>query len=401
VTGVLLGLFIFGKLETPWWLLSLGAGLAFASRFQLQIHPIMETASGGEEGFGRYASVLDLLLRAEVASPVLQELQSSVRSSPVGAVGELRILARIGGWADVRFSSMAHVPLQAFLVWDLHVLSKLEKWQVRCGPHVRGWLEALGTFEALAALATLKADNPAWCFPEVLEGPAEPEVRAEGMGHPLLPPGRRVDNALTVGPPETFVFVTGSNMSGKSTLLRALGANVVLALAGGPVCATSMSLPPLRVHTSMRTVDSLSEGLSQYMAELNRIRKVVEDARKGGRTPVLYLLDEPLQGTNEAERRIAVQTILGHLLRSGAIGAVATHDLQLDNSPFLEDAARAIHMAGAVQEEADRPLITFDYKVRDGRATSTNALALLRAIGLGDEDGTGSAPSEKGLIHDD
>jgi ABC-type cobalamin transport system ATPase subunit len=381
----LLFLFISGRMATPWFLLTLGAGLGFGYWFKPRLHPIMEVASGGEERFGRYASALELLLQSDVTAPLLRDLKSSVQTSPVGAVRELRYLAAIVGWADARYSPLAHFPLQAFLVWDVHVLSRLEKWQTRCGPHVREWLSALGTFEALSALATLKADHPDWCFPTLTDNGSDLTVRAEGMGHPLLPPDRRVDNDVVVGPPGTFLFVTGSNMSGKSTLLRAIGTNCVLALAGGPVCASSMTLPPLRVHTSMRTSDSLSEGVSQYMAELNRIRQVVEDARADGLSPVLYLLDEPLQGTNEAERRVAVQTILGHLLRSGAIGAVATHDLHLDDTPALEEGACAVHMAGSVEEHPDGPVVAFDYLVREGRATSTNDLALLRAGGLGGE----------------
>jgi DNA mismatch repair ATPase MutS len=222
---------------------------------------------------------------------------------------------------------------------------------------------------------------------------------------------------VELGPPGAFLFVTGSNMSGKSTLLRAVGVNAVLAQAGGPVCADEMRLTPLRVRTSMRTTDSLSQGISQYMAELNRIRQVVDGARDpgtvpdgtgagaagvrrseaagsggtetapgetgSGTPPVLYLLDEPLQGTNEAERRVAVQTILGHLLDAGAVGGVATHDLQLDETDRLHAAARPVHLEGTVREDDTGPLLQFDYRLKPGRATSTNALALLRAVGLG------------------
>jgi DNA mismatch repair ATPase MutS len=247
--------------------------------------------------------------------------------------------------------------------------------------------------EALAALAALKADHPDWAFPEMAsggpgegeeEGPGvEPGLRAQGLGHPLLPPNGCVRNDVQMGPPGTFLFVTGSNMSGKSTLLRAVGVNAVLAQAGGPVCAESLTLSPLRIRTSMRTADSLSEGVSQYMAELNRIRQVVEGARDDG--PVLYLLDEPLQGTNEAERRVAVQTILGHLLDAGAVGGVATHDLQLDRTHKLEEAARPVHLEGTVREDNGEAVLEFDYRLKPGPATSTNALALLRAVGLGAE----------------
>jgi DNA mismatch repair ATPase MutS len=281
---------------------------------------------------------------------------------------------------------MAHALLQALLLWDVHVLAGLEGWRRSFGDHVRGWLEALGRFEALAALAALRADHPEWSFPVIREG-GVPGVRGRELGHPLLPSPACVGNDVEVGPPGTFLFITGSNMSGKSTFLRAVGVNVALAQAGGPVCAREMELTSLDVQSCMRTTDSLTEGVSQFMAELNGIQRVVQAARRGGgeggAPTVLYLLDEPLQGTNEAERRVAVQTILGHLLEAGAVGAVATHDLRLDGTAALAAAARAAHFEGTVQEGEGQPLLSFDYRLKPGRATSTNALALLRAVGLG------------------
>lgn len=383
LTGTLLLLSTRGSLEGPWWLLSLGAAFAFGSRFRSHLHPPMEAASAGEERFGRYAGILNLLADLEATALPLRELQEAVRNGPVGADRELRRLGRLVGWADVRHSVLAHAPLQALLVWDVHALHRLERWKARSGAQVRRWMEALGEFEALAALAALKADNPDWCFPTFIDE-GERTVSAEGLGHPLLPPGDCVRNDLRIGPPGTFLFVTGSNMSGKSTLLRAVGLNAVLARAGGPVCADAMELAPVRVQTSMRTADSLGEGVSQYMAELNRIKQVVDSARSGGGEPVFYLLDEPLQGTNEAERRVAVQTILGHLLEAGAIGAVATHDLHLDETDRLAAAADPVHLEGTVREGETGPLLAFDYLLKAGRATSTNALALLRAVGLGE-----------------
>jgi hypothetical protein len=384
LTILLFVLFWQGSIEGPWWLLSLGAGFALGNRFRGRIHPLMELASSGQERFGRYASILDLFLETEMRAPALQELQGSVRSSPVGAGRELRRLGRRVAWADIRYSTMAHAPLQALFVWDIHVLEGLEKWKARSGAHVRSWLEALGELEALSALAALRADHADWCFPS-LSGDRERNFVARGLGHPLLPQDLCVRNNLEVGPPGTFLFVTGSNMSGKSTLLRAVGINAVLAQAGGPVCADALEMAPVRVNTSMRSADSLVEGLSQYMAELNRIRQVVDAAWVNECGTVLFLLDEPLQGTNEAERRVAVQTILGHLLKAGAIGAVATHDLQLDETDRLKHAAIAVRLEGEIREEDSGPLLTFDFLLKPGRATSTNALALLRAVGLGGE----------------
>jgi hypothetical protein len=379
----LMVLHLWGPLRSPWWIFTLAAAFALASMHRKRIHALMDAASGGQERFGRYAALLALFLETETEAPILGTLKGRVSSGTQGAPAELRRLGRLVGWADVRFSGMAHGPLQALLSWDIHVLGALERWKRRVGPHVRNWLEGLGEMEALLALAALSADHPDWCFP-VITALGDPVVRAKGLGHPLLPPSTCVGNDVEVGPPGSFLFVTGSNMSGKSTLLRAIGINSVLAQAGAPVCAREMTLTPLAVQTSMRTADSLSEGVSQYMAELKRIQGVVNGARETN--GVLYLLDEPLQGTNEAERRVANRTILGHLLRAGAIGAVATHDLQLDGTSGLEKAARAVHLEGQVRDGETGPLLTFDYRLRPGRATSTNALALLRAVGLGEAE---------------
>ncbi len=373
------------------WILSLGATFTFASLLRNRIHPLLEVASGGQEKFGRYAAILGILTRTEFESPFLQDLRAAVRKGPIGAEKELRRLERDVGWADIRFSLMAHAPLQTLFAWDVHVLSGLERWKARNGSHVRRWLDALGALEAASALSALKADHPDWCFPGFREGTGSgPMVVGRGLGHPLLPQDLCVRNDLEVGPPGTFLFVTGSNMSGKSTLLRAVGLNAALAQAGGPVCAEALELTPLRIQTSMRTADSLSEGVSQYMAELNRIRRVVDASRSSGGPPVLFLLDEPLQGTNEAERRVAIQTILHHLLEAGSIGGVATHDLMLDETRPLRTAARPVHLEGTVTEGDEGPLLSFDYLLKPGRATSTNALALLRAVGLGRGEENGS-----------
>jgi DNA mismatch repair ATPase MutS len=195
-----------------------------------------------------------------------------------------------------------------------------------------------------------------------------------------------VSNDVDVGPPGTFVLVTGSNMSGKSTLLRAIGTNVVLAQAGGPVCAESLRLPVVDVWTSIRIDDSLEAGVSLFMAELTRLKRIVDAARAPSRErPLLYLLDEMLHGTNTAERRIAARRVLSYLVRAGAIGAATTHDLTLAEDPALDAAARRVHFTERFEERDGETVMTFDYRLRPGLATSANALKLLAMIGLGEE----------------
>ncbi|MCH5374628.1 MAG: DNA mismatch repair protein, partial [Planctomycetes bacterium] len=224
-----------------------------------------------------------------------------------------------------------------------------------------------------------------WSFPDV-DVTAE-KFTARGLGHPLLPVDCVVPNDVEVGPRDTFLLVTGSNMSGKSTLLRSIGVNAVLAEAGSPVCAAQLIMPPGVLATSMRVHDSLELGVSFYMAELMRLKEVVDSAgRMKARVDrrLLYLLDEILQGTNSRERHIAVERVLHHLLRHGAIGAVSTHDLELATSPLLRESCRAVHFRETLHGHGHERPMTFDYRLRQGVATTTNALKLLEIVGLGE-----------------
>lgn len=236
----------------------------------------------------------------------------------------------------------------------------------------------------LTSLAAVAHDNPGWAYPDVAQGC--PSFVAQQLGHPLLSDDVRVTNDVEIGPEGTFLLVSGSNMSGKSTLLRSVGVNVLLAQAGAPTCASMCRLPTLEVATSMRIGDSLAEGVSFYMAELKRLKQIVDlaDGRRGAETPaLLYLLDEILLGTNSAERHIAVMRVIRHLLDAGAIGAVSTHDLELARSPELQAACRAVHFREQIVDRDGKSEMTFDYRMRPGVATTTNALKLLELVGLG------------------
>jgi DNA mismatch repair ATPase MutS len=274
------------------------------------------------------------------------------------------------------------------------VLFALERWQSISGARVRDWMQALGEAEALSSIATLAHDQPEWPFPELVDD-AEPAFTAEHLGHPLIDDAARVHNDVAVGPPGTFLLITGSNMSGKSTLLRAIGVNAVLAQAGAPVCARRLRMTPLEVYTSIRVQDSLSRGVSYFMAELERLKQIVDaadrvpalrgDAGDGGGAPgLLFLLDEILHGTNTAERRIAATRVIRHLVETGAIGAVTTHDLTLADQAALAGAAQLVHFSESFREHEGAMTMEFDYRLRDGIASSTNALALMRMVGLPD-----------------
>jgi len=242
---------------------------------------------------------------------------------------------------------------------------------------VRAWVEALAELDAMTVLAGLGADHPQWSRPVLSEAPV---IDGAALGHPLLGDDRRVSNDVRVGPQGTLLLVTGSNMSGKSTLLRSIGLNIVLAQAGSVVAADRLSLPLCDLQTSLRVQDSLELGLSYFMAALARLKGVVDAAEheRPGRV-LVYLLDEILQGTNSVERAIAVRAVARHLLKAGAIGVMTTHDLSLASEEPLATAAELVHFSEIVSDNGE---MRFDYRLRPGIATSRNALRLMKLIGI-------------------
>ncbi len=339
----------------------------------------------GESGVRRYGPLLGLLADAPLGSRYATGIRQRLGAGTRPAHREIATLRRLLDMAEVRRSPLFHIPLAVVLLWDVHVLAVLERWKERSGAHVREWLDAVGEAEALAALAALAADHPDWTMPK-LDSEAN-TLHAKALGHPLLAPGICVRNDVEVGPAGSFLLVTGSNMSGKSTLLKAVGLNVVLGQAGAPVCARALRIPPLRVVTSVHVADSLAAGVSFFMAGLHRLKQVVDAAEMSTPPPglrVLYLLDEILQGTNSAERRIAARTVLRKLLDSGAIGAVTTHDLALADAQDLVVRAVPVHFTESVGDGNEG--LTFDYRLWTGIATSTNALRLLELVGLGGDE---------------
>lgn len=378
----------------PWFVLPALLQLELLRRHGRGLSTTLGEAAAGGPPLRAHVPQLARVDGCSWADPLLARIGGRLGRGEQAAHVRLERLSRLLDTIESR-RNLIYAVLAPLLMLDVHLCAALERWRRAHGARARDWLEALGEWEALAALATIAHDHPDWADPSPDAGAVE--LRARALGHPLLRPDACVRNDVTIGPPGTFLLVTGSNMSGKSTLLRAIGANVVLAGAGAPVCAAALTLPPLRVHTSMRIEDSLEEGISLFMAELLRIKSVVEAADRahaeGGR--ILYLLDEILHGTNTAERRIAARGVMRHLLAVGAIGAVSTHDLTLADAPELATAAHAVHFREEVRSGVapDGPAagghaarLTFDYQLREGVATTRNALELLRAVGLGGLD---------------
>ncbi len=377
-----LALWLTGIVTFPFWLLLFFGNVLLGFALNGQLGPRLARLVEQEGAFRHYAGSFAVLDGVTFDSSLLGRLGAALHSDGHSAYGQMRRLERLCRLI-IPPSALANAIFQVLFLWNAHVLAALEHWQRETGSQARRWLATLGEVEALAALGGLAHAQPTWTFPDV--DPAARSFAASALGHPLLADSDRVANDVEVGPPGSFLLVTGSNMSGKSTLLRAIGANGVLAGAGGPVCAAGLRLPPVTLWTSMRIQDSLAQGVSYYMAELRRLKAVVDGGRAAGdgtgQLP-LYLLDEILQGTNTIERQIAARRIIAHLVRQGAIGAVSTHDLNLADAPKLATTARPIHFTEQFTTGPDGPAMTFDYRARPGIATSTNALRLMEIVGL-------------------
>jgi hypothetical protein len=375
---LLAALDLAGVVERGWWVLGvLAATTLTIAGPGARARSAFSRAFAREGIFEGFPDLLHAIATADLKAPLLAELQAELLADGLDPADRIADLDRLMHLSDLRRSGILYLPIQLATLWDLHVHAAMERWRDGVGARLTGWLEAAGTFEAVSALATLAHDQPGWAMP-ILDG--EPRLRAEALGHPLLADDVRVANDVDVGPPGTFLHVTGSNMSGKSTLLRAIGLNAVLAQAGGPVCARSLRMPALDVRSSIRIRDSLERGVSLFMAELERLKGVVDAADAGSKRRVLFLLDEILHGTNTAERRIAARRVLEHLLEAGAIGAITTHDLELLDAS-LSEAAVPVHFRETIRG-GEGGGMTFDYTLRPGLATSTNALALMRLVGL-------------------
>ncbi|MCO8123868.1 MutS family DNA mismatch repair protein [Stieleria sp. TO1_6] len=320
----------------------------------------------------------------------LQHLQDVLLDDPTHSARQgmnaLQHVATLGALRSSASTFLLYLPLQAFALWDVRVLAKLEQWQREYRDSVPGWFDAFGELEALMSLAAVCDENPTWVFPSWSTESSSGNFRSTGLGHPLLSDSARVCNDVSIGPAGTVLLVTGSNMSGKSTMLRSVGLNVALAGAGSPVCATQLELPSIELATSIRVRDNLAEGVSFYMAELQRLKGVVDRARALADDPhrvSLFLLDEILQGTNSRERQIAVTQVLRHLIDCGAIGAISTHDLELADEPELQAVSEIVHFRETIHPDADgHEQMTFDYQMRQGVSPTTNALRLLEIVGL-------------------
>jgi hypothetical protein len=379
-----------GTLPARSWLVPLFAQAALLYATARPVRRALDLATARQGAVEAFERMLRLVERASFASPLLVAIQERLAVSHTPPSAHMRRLRSWTSAAELRQQFLFYIVVNPLTLWDLHVLHGLERWNRTVGRTIGDWFAALGELETLSSLAVLAFGDPAAHMPEVV--PAGGALYARGLAHPLLVTDARVANDLDLPGPGCAIIVTGSNMAGKSTLLRALGLNVSLALAGGPVCAASMQVPIARLRASIRTEDSLQRGASYFQAELIKLRTVVEAADSP--PPVLFLLDELLRGTNARARHLGARAVLLHLLRRSAMGICATHDVAL---AALEEEykgrIRNVHFTDVVQDGEMR----FDYRLRPGVVQTSNALRLLAMAGIdvpADDDGAAAASGD-------
>jgi len=336
------------------------------------IHEAITTVESAFDDLKGLAVLLKLIEAQRFEAAPLVELQQKLSSHSLNASAALSKLATIVNFVEARRNPIL-APFMLLLMYPLQTALAAERWRSIHGAVIHSWLEVLGEFEALLSLAQYSYEQFADPFPEFLDG--APVFKATQLGHPLIPAAVRVCNDVAIAGTTRVLLVSGSNMSGKSTLLRTIGINTVLAMAGAPVRAASLQLTPLQVGASIRINDSLHEGSSRFYAEITRLRRLFEP----GPLPLLFLLDELLQGTNSADRRVGAQGLIRALIHQGSIGLISTHDLALTDIAGLEPGAiENVHF----QDELVDGKLKFDFKLRPGVVTKSNGIELMRSIGL-------------------
>jgi hypothetical protein len=348
------------------------ADVVFALNFRSRIKSVLDSLGSLSIELPVLRALLEIMEREKFSSPKLTELANSLRGSALSASQSLNRLHRLIRLAKLRDDELLAYPCFC-LLWGTQFGLAIDRWRRRHGSQLLNDMAALGELDALISLSTYSYEHPADPFPEISE--AGPLFDAEGLGHPVLKEDACVRNDIRLDNKVRFLIVSGSNMSGKSTFLRAIGTNIVLALMGAPVRCAKLKLFPVALGAAIRIQDSLVDGRSHFMAEMQRLRRMIESA---GECRLMFLADEIMGGTNSHDRRIATEWVIRALVQRGAIGAISTHDLAL-----TEIAADGLPGRNVFFEDSgESGTLSFDYKLREGILTRSNALNIAHILGI-------------------
>jgi hypothetical protein len=348
----------------------------FRYALRSRVEAVITTTHSDGQGLALFAATLKRLEQESFSSPRLRAFVDDLQKGPVPASSAMAKLARIAYWIESHDSFMVRL-LDIPLLITVQIGYAAEAWRGHSGRHVRSWIDAVGEMEALVSLAAYAYEHPRDRFPQFVDAPAGPLFDGQELGHPLIEQSRCIPNSVRLDRNNRILMVSGSNMSGKSTYLRVVGVNAVLAMAGAPIRGQSLRLSPLVFGTRLRTTDSLQESRSGFYTEILRIRQVFD--LTAGASPVLFLFDELLEGTNSKDRRIGAEGLLRAFVERGAIGIVTTHDLAL--TEITRELGAAVSNAH-LQDYVEDGRMRFDYKLRPGVVARSNALELMRLVGL-------------------
>jgi hypothetical protein len=370
------GLYIAGIFTRTPFLAVLFAEMAYAFVLGPQTSRVTEAMESPSHDLVLLAQLLQRLENEAFRAPLLKQLHARLNAgNDRKASARLAHLAKLGERLDWTENKVFQ-PIAFALLWTAQVAMAVERWRRVSGRHIREWIDTAGEFEALCSLAGYTYEHPDDVFPELVDI-AGGWFEAEALGHPLMPGSHSIRNDVRLGGDTRLWIVSGSNMSGKSTLLRTIGINTALAWAGAPVPAARLKISPLNLGVSIRVTDSLQDGRSRFYAEITRLREII--ALTNEPRPVLFLLDELLSGTNSHDRQIGASAIVGALIDHGALGLITTHDLALAHiADKLPGRAINVHFADTLQNGE----LHFDYRLHPGVVERSNALDLMRSVGL-------------------
>jgi len=340
-----------------------------------KIAPLHAQVSKLADELAVMANSIQLIEQATFNAVQLQSLQSKFIIENSKASIQLKQLKKIVERLDLRLNPVVFIPLALIFQWDIQQAMALEKWKQRNKQNINDWFDAIGTFEALHSFSGLLFNHPEWCFPAFEE--THFFIQGENVGHPLIASIKRVNNNILINSQEELMLITGSNMAGKSTYLRSIGVNTVLAMAGAPVCAKAFKLSPVQIISSMRIADNLEESTSTFYAELKKLKAIIDKVNAGEK--IFILLDEILRGTNSLDRHTGSVALVKQLIKHKAACIIATHDVEL--AKLKEQYPNNILNYNFDVQVANEELY-FDYKLKAGICTSLNASILMKKIGI-------------------
>ncbi len=372
-------LYVAGKLSDQFFLIFLSVFYIISILISRKTGPALGMLTEVEPEMAGIRKQFILIEAEKFSSAFLRSLQQRLKpadyTSTSAAIGEFVVILKKIDW---RSNLLVNLILQIFFVWDLRLVISLNEWIRKNKNQFNDWFGVIAEVEVAVSLASLIHNEPEWCFPAVDDKYFH--FTADQIGHPLLSATTRISSDFSLEGIGKIALITGSNMAGKSTFLRSLGVNTVLALMGGPVCARHLSLSEVKLISSMRVADNLAENTSTFYAELKKIQYIIESVNKNEK--VFILLDEVLRGTNSTDRHRGSKALVRQLLQNGAVSVMATHDTELAHSESKNPSVSNYHFEGKIQEEE----LYFDYKIKPGISESLNATALMKKIGIHFQD---------------